>query len=141
MYVLDTDHLSLLGKRANLFSQRLQSRLAQIPPEQQVTTIISFEEQTRGWLALMAQSSSLAHQVEVYRRLHELLNRYTQTTVLDFDEAAAAQFERLQKLRLRVGTMDLKIAAIALTHNATVLTRNLRDFTRVPGLSVEDWTR
>jgi tRNA(fMet)-specific endonuclease VapC len=60
--------------------------------------------------------------------------------VLEFDEAAATEFERLQHLRLRIGTMDLKIAAIALAHNATVLPRNLKDLSRVPGLRVEDWT-
>jgi tRNA(fMet)-specific endonuclease VapC len=53
---------------------------------------------------------------------------------------AAEQFQRLQLLRLRIGTMDMKIAAIALANDATLLTRNLADFGKVPGLRVEDWT-
>ena len=44
------------------------------------------------------------------------------------------------RLKLRIGTMDRKIAAIALTHDATLISRNLADFRRVPGLKVEDWT-
>jgi len=59
--------------------------------------------------------------------------------LLGFTRAAADEFERLQKLRLRIGTMDLKIGAIALAHNATLLSRNLKDFGKVPGLQVEDW--
>jgi tRNA(fMet)-specific endonuclease VapC len=60
--------------------------------------------------------------------------------VLEFDEPAGVEFEQLQRLRPRIGTMDLKIAAIALANNATVLTRNIQDFVRVPGLGVEDWS-
>ena len=48
-------------------------------------------------------------------------------------------FEQLSKDRLRVGTADLKIASIALAQNATLLSRNLRDFQRIPNLNVEDW--
>ncbi len=59
---------------------------------------------------------------------------------MGFDAPAAAEFERLQGLRLRIGTMDLKIAAVALAYRATVLTRNVKDFGVVPGLRVEDWT-
>jgi tRNA(fMet)-specific endonuclease VapC len=53
---------------------------------------------------------------------------------------AKQEEKRLKRSRLRVGTMDLKIAAIALAHGATLLTRNLKDFGRVPGLRIEDWT-
>ena len=50
-------------------------------------------------------------------------------------------FERLRQQRVRIGTMDLKIAAIALGYNALVLSDNLRDFQQVPGLHAEDWRR
>lgn len=50
------------------------------------------------------------------------------------------EFQRLKRSRLRIGTMDLKIAAIALVHDATLITRNRADFAKVPGLRVEDWS-
>ncbi len=140
MYILDTDHLSLLGRASSMEAQRLRFRLAGLKSEERVTTIITFEEQMRGWMSHLAQARSLARQVEAYRRLKEFLDRYLKITVLEFDEAAAAEFERLKQSRLRIGAMDLKIASIALARGATVLTRNLKDFNRVPDLRVEDWT-
>jgi tRNA(fMet)-specific endonuclease VapC len=104
------------------------------------TTIITFEEQLRGWLSVLSRSRSLNEQVEAYRRLKRLLDNYLTIAVLEFDARAAAEVQRLRKLRLRIGTMDLKIAAIALTREATLLSRNLSDFRRVPRLKVEDWT-
>lgn len=67
------------------------------------------------------------------------LTLYRRVQVLGFNDRSGVEFERLKQARLRIGTMDLKIAAIALAHDATVLTRNLKDFSRVPGLRVEDW--
>lgn len=61
--------------------------------------------------------------------------------LLDFSEQAVDRFEELKGQRLRISTMDLKIAAIVLTEGATLLSRNLRDFGKVPGLQVEDWTK
>lgn len=55
------------------------------------------------------------------------------------DEEAADHFERLKHLRQKVGTQDLKIACIALAHDATLLSRNVQDFVSVPGLRVENW--
>jgi tRNA(fMet)-specific endonuclease VapC len=60
--------------------------------------------------------------------------------VIEFDQAAAAEFNRLRSCRVRIGTMDLRIAAVALTRGYTVLTSNTRDFSQVPGLTTEDWT-
>ena len=140
MYILDTDHLSLLGRANSAEAQRLRFRLAGLKPEDRVTTIISFEEQMRGLMSHLAQARTLARQVDAYRRLKEFLDRYMKITVLEFDEAAAEEFNRLKQSRLRIGTMDLKIAAIALAWSATLLSRNLRDFNRLTGLRVEDWT-
>jgi tRNA(fMet)-specific endonuclease VapC len=70
-----------------------------------------------------------------------IITSYQQQQVLDFDSAAADIFEELKRARLRIGPMDLKIAAITLEHRAVLVSRNLRDFRRVPGLRVEDWTR
>jgi tRNA(fMet)-specific endonuclease VapC len=69
------------------------------------------------------------------------MNNFCRIRVVDFDAAAATQFQHLRKQRLRVGTMDLKIAAIVLASNATLLTRNFVDFRKVSGLQFDDWTR
>ena len=140
MYILDTDHLSILGRANSAEAQRLRFRLAGLKPEERITTIITFEEQMRGWMSHLARTRVLTQQVEAYERLKEFLDRYLKLTVLKFDAAAATEFERLKQSRIRIGTMDLKIAAIALSHDATVLTRNIKDFSRVPGVRVEDWS-
>lgn len=140
MYILDTDHLSLLQRVLSVEAQRLRSRLAALPPEERVTTIITFEENVRGWMAVLAKARTLPDQVAAYSRLKQLLERYRNLQVLDFDDKAVAELQRLLKLKIRVGTMDLKIAAIALSHDAVLLTRNLVDFQKVPGLKLEDWT-
>ena len=140
-FVLDTDHMSALEWGSSGVGERLITRLNTLPVGKVATTIVTFEEQTRGWLSVLARSRSLDEQVEAYSRLKRLLMNYLKIEVLDFDARAASEFERLQRARLRVGTLDLKIAAIALAHSATVLTRNVKDFVHVPGLRVEDWTR
>jgi tRNA(fMet)-specific endonuclease VapC len=140
MLVLDTDHFSLMEWSEGPARQNLLRRLAGVPPNEVFTTIITYEEQTRGWMPYAARARTVAHEVEAYRKLERHMGIYRLTQVLGFDERAGAEFQRLRSARVRIGAMDLKIAAIALTHDATVLTRNHRDFSRVPGLRVEDWT-
>ena len=60
--------------------------------------------------------------------------------MLDFGEAAAVEYQRLRKVQPRIGSLDLKIAAIVLSKGDTLLSRNLSDFRRIPDLKVEDWT-
>jgi tRNA(fMet)-specific endonuclease VapC len=140
MLVLDTDHMSLLewGSKA---SSVLRERLADVAADQVATTIINYEEQVRGWMAYIARAKSSSQQLLAYQRLSRHLDNYREIPVLEFDEAALHAYEHLRRSRIRIGTMDLKIAAIVLSHGATLLSRNGRDFGRVPGLSVEDWTR
>jgi tRNA(fMet)-specific endonuclease VapC len=74
-----------------------------------------------------------------YEQLAALLDFFSNWDVLNFDSAAADEYLRLRQLRVRLGTYDLKIASIAIANGALLLTANLRDFSRVPGLRVEDW--
>lgn len=75
-----------------------------------------------------------------YRKLSSSVTYFARFPILSFDLLEIALFHTLRKMRLNVGSMDLRIAAIALEANCTVITRNLRDFRRVPGLTVEDWS-
>ena len=62
--------------------------------------------------------------------------------VLDFDAAAAADFGRI-KAALRetpIGPLDTLIAAHARSRNLIMVTNNVGEFVRVPGLVVEDWS-
>jgi tRNA(fMet)-specific endonuclease VapC len=141
MLVLDTDVLTLIQRREGAAYSRLDTRLQAAAASRAIcVTIISLEEQTRGWLTFISRARSLDRQIEAYRRLHELFDDYRARRVLDFDERAARQYQQLVKARVRIGSMDLKIAAVALVHGATLLSRNQGDFRKVPGLQVEDWT-
>ncbi len=139
MLILDTDHLSLL-EWANSSTLGLQMRLSRVDPEEVVTTVITYEEQMRGWLARSAQANTTGRMLIVYERMLKHIETFRDLIILAFDAEAASEFEKLQQARIRIGTMDLKIAAICLANNATLLSRNLKDFGQVPGLKVEDWS-
>lgn len=138
MYILDTDHLTALGRGSDA-AHKLADRLDEIEPLEIATTIINYEEQSRGWLSHAAQARTIEKQITAYRLLKSNLDDFCGYLVLDFDEQAATTFQRLQQARIRIGTMDLKIASIALTNDATLLTRNLSDFNQVPDLRAENW--
>jgi tRNA(fMet)-specific endonuclease VapC len=140
MVILDTDHMSLIEHPGSAASQRLAARLEPIPASEVATTIVSYEEQARGWLSIIAQARTMREQIEAYRRLRRQLENYCRIQVLDFNEPAAVEFQSLVAAHVRIGSMDLRIAAVARSLNATLLSRNLRDFRKVPGLRVEDWT-
>jgi tRNA(fMet)-specific endonuclease VapC len=131
MYLLDTDHLSLID-RGGVEGQRILSRLRMQRPEEIFVSIISYEEQMRGWLASLNTTRAVDRQELGYSKLHSLLTYYCDTAMLDFDSNAIAIFQNLWLLRLRIGTMDLKIAAIALSNGATLLTRNSSDLGKFP---------
>lgn len=139
MYILDTDRISVLD-RGGLAAQNLLQRLANINPSQVATSIISYEEQMRGWLSYGAKAKTVEQQVEAYKQLKRQLMNYCVIPILDFDGEAAQEFQRLRNLYPRLGAMDLKIAAVALVNQAVVLTRNSRDFGQIGGLFIEDWT-
>ncbi|MEE3715239.1 type II toxin-antitoxin system VapC family toxin [Tumidithrix elongata RA019] len=139
MYILDTDHISILD-RGGINAQNLLNRLANIHPEEVVVTIISYEEQTRGWLSHIAKVRTLESQVEIYKQPKRQIENYCAIPIVEFDIKAAHEFQRLRKSYPRLGAMDLKIAAIAIVNNAIILTRNISDFGQISNLRIEDWT-
>ena len=137
MLILDTDHLSELD-RGSQAARRLEARLSNVLVPVG-TTIVSIEEQLRGRLALLARTREKMKLIEIYARLNRLVADFSSWLILPWNEAAADRLARLRQERLKLGTMDLRIASIVLANNATLLSRNLRDFERVPQLRVEDW--
>ena len=138
MYVLDTDHMSIL-ERGGTPALTLTLKVSAIADAELATTIISYEEQCKGWLAKTAKEKNEAL-IRVYVQFGQHLQIYSSMNVLSYDERAHAVFLALRSQKIRIGTQDLKIASIALANSATLLTRNIRDFARVPELKYEDWT-
>ena len=137
MLILDTNHLTAL-ENGGAVADRLQWRLRQtnLPTG---TTIVCVDEKMRGWLASIGRARSDADQVRAYDKFQRSIQQLGRGFILPYDDAAALRFQELRKLKLGIGTMDAKIAAIVLVHGGKLLSRNLRDFERVPGLDVEDW--
>lgn len=136
LYILDTDHVSL----AQRGHSRITARIAATLPEHLAVSIVTVQEQLQGRLAQVQHAGDVAAAVWAYRKLHETLTFYLTISVIDFDERAAALWDTLRQRKIRIGTLDLRIAAIALSANATLVTRNRQDFEHVPGLAIEDWS-
>ena len=138
MLVLDTDHVTEYQRGKSVAAQRLKQRLDSAT-EPYSTTIITVEENMRGWMAAIRRTNDPRVQIDGYTRFQRLFNFYATWNILEWDAAAVDGYESLRTAGIRVGTMDLKIASIALANNATLLTRNTNDFNRIPGLNIEDW--
>ena len=137
MLILDTDHLSALdrgGVKGAALNQKLEARGDEV-----ATTIITAEEQLRGWLAQIRRNRQPHKWISAYQRLQGRIEFFAAGLVLPWDAAAADVFLGLRSQGIRIGTMDLKIASIVLASDAILLSRNLRDFQKIPQLRVEDW--
>jgi len=138
MILLDSDHLTVLKYRDSDRHDRLTKRLREAN-EPVGTTIVNVEEQMRGWLAAIAKERRVSRQIPAYRELAGLMEFFGKLHVRSLDVVAAAQFDELRSAGIRIGTMDLKAACIALANDARLLTANRRDFEKVPGLRFENW--
>ncbi|MCP2728335.1 type II toxin-antitoxin system VapC family toxin [Limnofasciculus baicalensis] len=136
LWILDTDHLTLWQNNHPLVKQGVN----RVNNQNIAITIISVEEQMRGWLNLVRQSSQSSRQLWAYKGLQDGVAFFNQVNVLEFNQDAYDCYTELVSQRIRIGTQDLRIAAIAISSNGILVTRNRRDFERVPGLIFEDWT-
>jgi tRNA(fMet)-specific endonuclease VapC len=138
MILLDSDHLTVFSYRDHPRAESLKNRL-HAAGEPVALTVVSVEEQMRGWLAEINKPRDIFQQISAYDRLIKMVQFFQEWTIVRLDEAASEAFARLKKMKVRVGTQDLKIAAITLAQDALLLSANLRDFQKVPGLRVENW--
>lgn len=139
-YLLDTDHISFLQRRSSLEFSRLTFRMAQHPRSDFALSVISFHEQVIGAHSFINRAQTNTDMARGYALLLETLNGFANAPVLPFDSRAIAIFDELRRQKVRVATMDLRIAAIAMSNNLVLLTRNAGDFSKVSGLMIEDWT-
>lgn len=138
MIFLDTDHVTVLQIRTGERYARLILRLAE-STEPLGTTIVTVEEQMRGWLSAIAKEQKIDRQVRAYREFGEQFTRFQVFAIGAFDEAAAAVYKSLRPGRGHIGTKDMKIASIAIRNDALLLTANRSDFEQIPGLRFENW--
>jgi tRNA(fMet)-specific endonuclease VapC len=137
-WILDTDHVSLALQGHPRITAQIQQRDIEV-----VITVVTAQELFNGWVVRINDPRSANEIVQLYSRFLQMLNFLRGIQILNFDEAAYRQYQQLVlnpslcKKRLQE---DMKIAAIALSIGAVVVTRNQRDFSLVPNLHLEDWT-
>ncbi|MFO0969521.1 MAG: type II toxin-antitoxin system VapC family toxin [Gemmataceae bacterium] len=136
-FLFDTDTVTLI----QYGHPRLIHNLSLHPDSDIALAALSVQEQMRGWLARLNRLTTPPQLADWYdflvQRMFPPWRRYD---LLPFPEPAILRFEQLKTLRLNVGLMDLRLAALALESNLTIVTRNQRDFGRVPGVVTEDWS-
>lgn len=136
IWILDTDHVSLFQQRHPLVSKRV----SEAKPEELAITLITVQKQMRGWLNTIQRESESERLIWAYTGLSDAVRFFSGINLLNFSQAAYTCYRELKRQRIRVGTQDLRIASIVLSVKGILVTRNQRDFERVSGLSLADWT-
>jgi tRNA(fMet)-specific endonuclease VapC len=135
-FLLDTDHLTLLERSHPLVMQRVKAQAA----GDVAVSAVTVEEALRGRLSYLASHAISSARVQGYALLIGTVRLLNALSIVPFDQASDTEYQQLRSQKLRVGSQDLKIAAVALVNGLTLLTRNRRDFSRVPGLVLDDWS-
>jgi tRNA(fMet)-specific endonuclease VapC len=138
MYILDTDHLSLI-QRGGTAGQQILSRLVHLRKDELFVTVISYEEQVKGWFKVLSAAKRPEDKAFGYLGLQQMSQDYCAIAMLPFDIPAIERYEQLCVQYRRLGRNDLKIASIVLQHNGILLSCNKRDFGQISGLRNENW--
>jgi tRNA(fMet)-specific endonuclease VapC len=136
LYILDTDTLTLFEEGHPGVLQRVAAHA----PGELAITVLSVEEQLSGWYTRVRQAKSPDRLALAYARLARTVRFLSRIQIFDFDLPAIQRYEHLRKQKIKLGRMDLRIAAVVLEHGAVLVTRNARDFSKILGLQIEDWS-
>jgi tRNA(fMet)-specific endonuclease VapC len=137
VFVLDTDILTLFQLGHSAVCQHCASQ----PAGSLAISVISVEEELSGWYTRLRRAQKRDELARVYQRLTDFVTFISRLQILSFTEPAILRYEQLQTFKLNIGKQDLRIAAIVLENGATLVTRNTRDFQRVPNLTFVDWSQ
>ena len=136
LWILDTDHISLFQTGHPFVIQKVQA----VEPINLGVTIVSLEEQMYGRLNRIRRAKSTDDLTLAYLNLNRTFAYFNTINVLDFDPKASACYQEMINQKIRVGSQDLKIAAIAKSLFAIIVTRTSRDFSKIPEIQIEDWS-
>jgi tRNA(fMet)-specific endonuclease VapC len=106
-------------------------------------TIVTAEEKMKGRLATINSLSGIERVdrlASAYRTLQTTIDDLKTLPILPFSDLARDRYRELLQQKIRVGSHDLRIAAITLSVGGVLVTRNRRDFEKVLGLQFEDWS-
>ncbi len=140
-YLLDTDHASILERPGGADYPPLVANLNLHVADGVGVSVVSLHEQVIGAHEKINQARSPDELVRGYALLFGAIELFRHFPLVPFDPAAAAAVADLKARKVRVKAMDMRIAAVALARSLTLVTRNARDFVKVPGLRIEDWTK
>jgi tRNA(fMet)-specific endonuclease VapC len=140
VWLLDTDHVSLLLAGQPQVSRRVAALGTDV-----AITVVTVQELFNGWVVRINDAEGTQDLIRLYGKLNRTIALCKRIPVAEFDQAAGDRYQQLlvetpslSKKRLQ---KDIRIAAIALSLKAIVVTRNYQDFSQVPGLLLEDWTQ
>lgn len=137
MHLLDTDTLTYL----HAGHPQVIRRLSELADPNVATTVITRIEILRGRFDFVLKAATGPELLRAQRLLSRTEELLAQLVTIPLDERAANEFDRLRALKQlnKVGRADLLIASIALSQRATLVTRNVRHFSQIPGLIVVNW--
>ncbi len=136
LWILDTDTLTLFLRGESHVCQRVGS----VSPNELAVTVITVEEVLTGWHAEVRRVRGDHQLVRAYASLQQAVEFFRFVRILPFGVDAVRRYHELRGQYRRLGTNDLRIAAIAMELSGTVVTRNTKDFGQVEGLTIDDWS-
>lgn len=136
LWILDTDTLSLFLRGDPHVCQRVGS----VSPNELAVTVITVEEVLTGWHAEVRRVRGDNQLVRAYASLQQAVEFFRFVRILPFGVDAVRRYHELRRQYRRLGTNDLRIAAIAMEQPGTIVTRNVRDFGQIEGLKIDDWS-
>ena len=136
LWVLDTDMLTLWLRG----QETVAARVASTPAQQLAVTVTTVEEVLGGWYTQIRQARDDQQLARAYQALQQAVEFTRGMQLLPFDLPGIRRYRQLRTQHRRIGTNDLRIAAIVLEQQGSLVTRNTTDFADIPGLQLDDWS-